>query len=75
MKNPKCLIDQVENDQKPVRPQMSMPSIAWVNKSLDLGLEGILFPSIESVSDAEMAVSFCASCEISCLNMLFEYPM
>lgn len=34
-------------------------SAAWAKKALDLGPQGIMFPSIESVNAAEMAVSYC----------------
>jgi HpcH/HpaI aldolase/citrate lyase family len=43
----------------PVILRLPEVSAAWAKKALDLGPQGIMFPSIESVSAAEMAVSYC----------------
>ncbi|KAJ4774788.1 2-keto-3-deoxy-L-rhamnonate aldolase [Rhynchospora pubera] len=43
----------------PVILRVPEVSAAWTKKALDLGPQGIMFPNIESVSAAEMAVSYC----------------
>lgn len=48
----------LESTHTPVILRVPERSAAWTKKALDIGPQGVLFPSIESVSAAEMAVSY-----------------